>query len=273
MSLEIGDGDVVSGRTEPPVPLREQPSASPGELPRTSGRPRRRAARLVAAGVLVAAGLVSAGAGGILLSRELSRPATRSEIAAAGQTELASRWDRGPAGTIFPAAITLSEADSAGTSSARLVGIAAAASCDAGLDAQLSAVLSKYGCLAVLRATYADSSGTIAVTLGIAVMRSARAASQADDSMSSLPSSDSVQVAVFPGTIAAGFTNSQRAAFTSGISGPYLFFVAGGDTDGRPGHVGSLDPGIDTMVNGLLLPGEAGLRPAPDPCALTDVRC
>src|SRR5215469_17984692 len=105
-------------------------------------------------------------------------------------------------------------ADSNGTYSARLVGIAPAAGCDAALDPPAAAVLTRYGCTAVLRATYLDSSGTIAVTIGIAVMRSAHAATLADDSMSSLPESDNVRVAVFPGTIASGFTDAQRAAFT-----------------------------------------------------------
>jgi hypothetical protein len=277
MSSEIGGGDVAAGGTEPPDPLRDQPAAVPGEQPPAqpapASRPKRRARRLVAVGVLVAAGLASAGAGGVLRSHELGRPATRSEIAAAGAAELASRWQRVPAGTIFPAEITSSGADSLGADSARLVGIAPAASCSSALDPQLSAMLAKYGCRTVLRATYLDPSGTIAVTIGIAVLRSPRAASQADSSLSLLPSSASVQVADFPGTIASGFTNAQRAAFAYGVSGPYLFFLAGGNTDGRPGQAGSQDPGVDAMVTNLLLPAEGGLRPAPDPCGLKDVRC
>lgn len=225
------------------------------------------------AAVLVLAGLASAGAGGVLLSKEMGRHATPGEIAAAGQAELASRWERVQAGKIFPASLSFGSADSAGTYSAQLVGIAPAASCSAALDARAWAALSKYRCTTVLRATYADSSGTMAVTIGIAVMSSAHAASLADTALSSLPGSDSVQAAVFPDTIASGFGNPQRAAFTSGVSGPYLIFIAGGDTDGRAGPAGSLDPNIDAMVNNLLLPAEAGLRLAPAPCALKDVRC
>lgn len=273
MSSEIGGGEAGFGATEPHDPLRAQPLAAPAEPPQQTVRPRRRAARLATAGVLIAAGLVSAGAGAVLRSHELGRPATHSEVVAAGAAELASRWERVPAGKIFPAAITFPGPDSLGTNSVQLVGIAPAASCGAALDAQLVAALGKYGCTTVLRATYDDPSGTIAVTIGIAVMRCARAARLANSNLSLLPSSASVQVAVFPGTIASGFTNAQRAAFAYGVSGPYLFFVAGGDTDGRPGNFGSLDPGISATVTGVLLPAEAGLRPSPDPCAATDVRC
>jgi hypothetical protein len=273
MSSGIGGGESGTGGPEWPAPAREEPESQPGVSPPGNVRPKRRAARWIAVGVLIAAGLASAGAGGVLLSHELGRPATRSEIAAAGQAELASRWERVPAGKIFPASLRFQSADSLGTYSAQLVGIAPPAGCSAALDPQLSSALKRYGCTVVLRATYLDPSGTIAATIGIAVMRSVHAASLADHELSSLPQSDSVQVAVFPGTIASGFTNPQRAAFASGISGPYLFFIAGGNTDGRPGRAGSLDPDIDAMVNYLVLPAEAGLRAAPAPCALKDVRC
>lgn len=49
----------------------------------------------------------------------------------------------------------------------------------------MAAIARRHGCRMVLRATYLDASGTLAVTMGVAVMDSPLAAQQADATVTS----------------------------------------------------------------------------------------
>ena len=60
---------------------------------------------------------------------------------------------------------------------AHRIGIARQASCHTATDPAVARVLARYGCLAVLRATYADATQSLAVTVGIAVLPGPAAAS------------------------------------------------------------------------------------------------
>ena len=278
MSADRGDGgpaadhgstERVAGRAMAAGPAGSDPGQAGPLAARKRGR-----TRVAAICLLLALGLSSTGAGGFLLRREMGRAATPAEIAAAGRAELAARWRELPAGMIFPPSVTFLAADFSGNSTARLVGVAVPASCSVALDAQVLAKLSGLGCVTVLRATYIDYSGTIAATIGIAVLRSPRAATAGLARLSDILNRSGLRVAVFPGTIAAGFGDPQRAVFNDAKgAGPYLYFVVGGDTDGRPGSAGGTDANLTAMANGLLAVPEAQFRLAGRPCALREVRC
>ena len=135
-------------------------------------------------GLLAAlAGLVlAAGAAAVqFLPRSFSQ-AQRQQIMA---WEIGKRWRDWPAGRIFPAAIGYNLRGSAfggGPSlalRAERVGIADQASCRDGTEPAAGPLLTKQGCLAVLRATYQDATQTFAVTVGVAVMPSSSASSAA----------------------------------------------------------------------------------------------
>jgi hypothetical protein len=113
--------------------------------------------------VLSLAGVAGLAIGGFALHAELTRPATAAEAAAAGRAEIATRWQRLPAGRLFPATISYLSAGRQQTT-ARRVGIAPAASCAAALDPAVAAIFRARGCRAVLRASYTDSSGSLTVT-------------------------------------------------------------------------------------------------------------
>ena len=104
------------------------PSAGSQHLAR-----RRRWVRSLVLLILTALGLTGIAGGGWLGYREMTRAATRAEISAAGQAELASRWERLTAGQMFPARVGYTGPEGVKTA-AWLVGIAPRASCRAALD-------------------------------------------------------------------------------------------------------------------------------------------
>ena len=93
-----------------------------------AGGTRRSRLRTVALILFVVAGLAGLGGGGSLLAVVLTRPPASAEIAAAGRAEIASRWQRLPAGKIFPATIGYLTSDGLDTAASR-VGIASITSC------------------------------------------------------------------------------------------------------------------------------------------------
>src|SRR5579859_6391899 len=89
-------------------------------------RPSRRRTVLLATLLVLGLGLTAGAATGLTL--ELTRHATDAEISAATQAELGSRWQRLPAGTIFPATVSYSDSQGNSVTAAR-IGIAPASSC------------------------------------------------------------------------------------------------------------------------------------------------
>jgi hypothetical protein len=187
--------------------------------------------RVTAVVVLIIFGLGGVAGGAIALYAELTRYATPAEATAAGTQEQASLWQRLTAGQIFPRSVGY--ATSAGNNvTATLVGIAPPASCASSADPGIAQALVKAGCLTMLRATYADPSGTALATVGIAVLRSPGAAQQAYNAVDD-DSSEGVRAVAFPGTSSAAFTDAAREMFGSEVNGPYVFFYAAGYADGR----------------------------------------
>jgi hypothetical protein len=186
--------------------------------------------------------------------------------------EVARRWRALPEGQIFPADLRYTLPGAAFSASkglrltARRLGVARPARCAKGAGPDAGRILDRYGCTELLRATYLDSTGSLVVTVGVAVLRNAAAAAAADARLTSdrhdgLP--DSVRPAPVSGTLAARFSSSQRQLAWDTHAGPYVILATAGYADGRPRvHVGadsylrsemsSLDGGLGGAVQGVL---------------------
>ena len=211
--------------------------------PWATGRPRGRARRvLLVIGLAVGlAGLVlSAGAAAIqFLPRNFSS-AQRQQIMA---WEIGKRWRSWPAGRIFPSSIGYTLPASAfggGQSlalSAERVGIASQASCPDATGHAVGALLAKRGCLAVLRATYQDTTQTFAVTVGVAVLPVSSASSAAKASTALKHGAGPqpwLRAVSFRHTTTAHFAGTGTKVGWSSARGPYLVLATVGYADGRP---------------------------------------
>jgi hypothetical protein len=112
-------------------------------------------------------------------------------------------------------------------------------------SAAAGAALRKNGCEAVLRATYVDATRSYVMTVGVAVLPNATAATSADSSLApprltaaraasargALPVG--VQVVPFRGAT-AGVYDYHRQISKSFTAGPYLIMYAAGYADSRP---------------------------------------
>jgi hypothetical protein len=237
----------------------------------TTDRPRR--ARLIALITLVVLGLAGALGGGFALHRELTRGATKAEVAAALATEIGSRWERLPAGTIFPA--TISYPGAAGnTTTATLVGIAPITTCRAALEPAALAQIRSAGCTTMLRATYVSAGGAIAATVGIGVLPSAAAAEKAEGELALQPGTG-LYTLPYAGTITSSFTGAARGAAGVQFAGPYLFLYTAGYTDGQPGStIVAGDTGeLGALGTGILSVLEKTMTSHGKPCSMRDISC
>lgn len=154
--------------------------------------------------------------------------------------EIAKRWRTWPAGQIFPPAISYTmpgKAFGGGQSlslSAQRVGIAPQASCREGAQRAANSVLAKHGCLAVLRATYEDTTQTLAVTVGIAVLPAQSAAQAAALSLGGTQPGSGIRAVSFRRTATAHFGGPNGKLMWDRVAGPYLVISAVGYADGRP---------------------------------------
>jgi hypothetical protein len=163
--------------------------------------------------------------------------------------EIGKRWRTWPAGELFPASVsyqltaTVLQSGTGIGLVARRIGIAPQSSCASATDPVASRVLAKHGCRAVLRATYRDSTGTFAVTVGIAVLPSPAMASGA---AGELPDGSGLKPGVravgFHGTLTAAFNDPARQLSAVSARGPYVIMTAVGYADGRHRVHESADP-------------------------------
>lgn len=186
--------------------------------------------------------------------------------------ELARRWRALPEGRIFPAGIGYTLPGAAFPPArglpltARRLGVARQAGCAHGAGRAAVQILDRYGCTELLRATYVDSTGSMIVTVGVAVLRDGRAAAAAEQQLISdrhggQPAS--VRPAPVSGTLAAHFSSAQRQLSWDAHAGPYVILATAGYADGRPRvHVAadsylryemsSLDHGLGKAVENVL---------------------
>lgn len=220
---------------------------------------------------LVAIGLAATAGGGTVLALEMTRHATGAEALAAATAEVSSRWQRLAAGQIFPRQLGFTT--SAGTQfRATLAGIAPRATCAQATDPVMARALARAGCVTVLRATYADGSGALVATAGIAVMPSSAAAERAF-AATDASSSSGVRAVSFAGTVANLFGDAQRQVFSMQNEGPYIFFVSAGYADGRPSSPGLGELQFSDLSSGMTGDLIAIMTNYRNPCREKDIRC
>ncbi len=232
------------------------PSA-PGEAAQPRPGPRWRRSLIAVALLLGLCGLAAATAG--VVNQILPRRFTAAQQRQIETWEVSRRWRAMPAGTIFPARIGY-QVTGAQVGLARPVplhasrlGIAAQAPCRAAADPATARILARYGCQAVLRATYVDGTGSLVVTVGIAPVRSRAAAAAAAAALTAASRSGGPAGGLapvrYPGTLAARFGPAQRQLMLAGSQGPYVVMSVAGYTDGRPQVRLSADPYMTDEMN------------------------
>ena len=159
--------------------------------------------------------------------------------------EEAARWREFAPGVIFSASVrypppAVLNDGTALTLAAARVGIAPQQTCQAAADRAIASVLNANGCQAILRATYANSTDSYVVTVGVAVLPSSRQARAAQAQLSGPGTAGrrgargGVRAARFPGTVAAAFTDDRRQLSASLSAGPYIVLYTVGYSDNRP---------------------------------------
>jgi hypothetical protein len=247
------------------------PASSIPPLPAAAPLPKRRGG-LVAVVVLILVGLLGLLGGGAALGWELTRKATKAEQAAALRTEIASRWQRLPAGKIFPATISYKNSEGYATTATR-VGVAPQTSCASALEQSAVHTFHSDGCSAVLRATYVDESGTLVATVGIAVMPSEFAAFSAQSDVQAVDSGDSLRAMPIASTIASNFSDAQRGAAEAQFAGPYVFFYTAGYTDGMPSAAAGTGAELTALGDGILGVLEPTMTKHSSTCMMKDIKC
>jgi hypothetical protein len=213
------------------------------------------------------AGLAASAAG--VSAQLLPRKFTAAQQREIMNWEAARRWRVLSAGKIFPAIIayqlpaTALEADAGLPLKAYRVGISPQTSCAVASDPPAARLLSAGHCSAMLRATYADETDSMLVTVGVAVMRSARAASSAAHALSAGPElHPGIGAVAFGGTLAASFGDRERQLDWAASAGSYLILSAVGYADGRPKVAVPSDSYIDQEMTSFAN-GVAGAVSAP----------
>jgi hypothetical protein len=167
--------------------------------------------------------------------------------------EVMRRWQTIPAGQIFPASVpyqlsasVLGDVSPLHLQALRISIAPQESDCaKAVTSAAAGTALRKHGCEAVLRATYVDATRSYVMTVGVAVLPNAAAATSADSSLApprltaaraasarrALPAG--VQVLSFRGAT-AGVYDYHRQISKSFTAGPYLIMYAAGYADSRP---------------------------------------
>jgi hypothetical protein len=259
----------------PPVPVTSASEYLPTQ--RTASRPRHKGL-LLAVLSLSLVGLLAATAGLVvqLLPRTFNTAQKQQIIA----WDLGKRWRTWPAAKIFPDSIqypvpgnALGGADL--SLAAHRIGIARQASCHTATDPAVARVLARYGCLAVLRATYADATQSLAVTVGVAVLPTPAAARASQNVLAGQHGNGprpGVRVVSFRRTPVARFGNRQRQLSSVKRAGPYLVFTTVGYADGRRRvheaanlYATAEMLGLEGGVGGWVV-GHLGAAPPPPAC-------
>jgi hypothetical protein len=207
----------------------------------------RRRYRLVLVGLVLALIGLSASIGSVVL-HVLPRTFTRGQEQQLAAWEIGKRWRTWPAGRIFPAVIPYQVPASALDSgspaqlSATRIGIAPDSSYHTTTGQRTRLMLARQHCTTVLRATYRDSTGAFAVTVGIAVLPSPGQASHALRALPARAASAGVHTVPFGRTPAASFSNAARQLSDISAVGPYLIMSTVGYADGRHRVRESADP-------------------------------
>jgi hypothetical protein len=193
----------------------------------------RRAALIVVCGVIAAFSLGVASQAARLAHAQSARGPSRAEIAAAATAGVAQRWERLTLGQIFPGSVPYISAQRTSETAARL-GIGAGDSCAEALDDTLDSAARSLGCVAALRASYADELGGAVFTVGVVVFPSGDAAREfaARVPRGEYPATG-LHALFLPGTPAARFRDPARQSSAIQVTGPYVVLAVAGYADGR----------------------------------------
>jgi subtilisin family serine protease len=163
-----------------------------------------------------------------------TREPTRAELSEAAAAAVAQRWERMPAGQIFPATIGYMT-DLRTQEKASRLGIDQGDTCAGAVDGTLRRQAGGDGCIAGLRADYADQLLGSVYTLGVLAFPSAASAADffARIPLDAYPAAGLRAFAV-PGTPAALFGDGARQAAAAQLAGPYVVLAVAGYSDGRP---------------------------------------
>lgn len=241
--------EVDSGAPTPPTGYQFVPFAwAPlSAIPAAAGTPdapdtpamaapaghRRQWAATLAVAVAAAIVLVAAFGAAGRAHAELTRKPTSAELSAAAALGEASRWQRWPAGQIFPAKLPYTSNLRNGEA-ARRAGIAPGDGCAAAVDTALVALTRRYGCRAALRASYLDQLGGVIYTIGVLAFPGPRGAAGFFRHYSAgLIPVRGLHALALPGTPAAAFTDAARQAASASLHGPYVVLTVAGYADGR----------------------------------------
>jgi hypothetical protein len=214
-------------------------------------------ALLALAGGLCALAVAAAGVASQVLPRRFS-VAQQHQIE---KWEVARRWRTLPASAIFPATVAyrlpagILNSAAGLTLSARRLGVSDPQQCAAGAGQTAARILHRYHCTALLRATYADSTGSMVATVGVAVLPDNADAAQAQYRLALAGRGgqpDSVQAARVPGTLAEGFGARQQQMSMNTHAGPYVILATVGYADGRPRVRVAADAYLDQEMNSLV---------------------
>ena len=193
-----------------------------------------RAVRLTACATAALAGLAVAVVAGAHAHAMDTAPPTRAELSAASAVGIAQRWERMPAGTIFPATIGYTS-DLSTKETASRVGIDPADRCANAVDGTLRALAARDGCVAAVRADYTDQLRGSVYTVGVLAFPSA---ARASDFYARLPRggypATGLRAFAVPGTPAALFGDAARQTSAAQPAGPYVVLAVAGYSDGRP---------------------------------------
>ncbi len=184
-------------------------------------------------GVITAISLGVAGQAARLAHAESARGPSQAEIAAAATAGVGQRWERLTLGQVFRASVGYTSGQGTSETAPRL-GISAGDSCNEALDDTLDSAAQRFGCVAAMRASYADELRGTVVTVAVVVFPDNGAAREfaAKVPKGDLPAAG-LHALALPGT-AAAFTDSARQASAFQVTGPYVVLAVAGYADGRP---------------------------------------
>jgi hypothetical protein len=174
--------------------------------------------------------------------------------------ETARRWRADPAGEIFPLTVAYEQPSPVidpalnDTLQARRLGIGSQGGCGADVSAAAARVLVSHNCTALLRATYLDSSGSMLVTVALAVLPGSSAAAAASSALTAPPGGMTYApwALAVRGTPAARFRNRERQLAYATSEGPYVVLATAGFTDGRPHEPLRTDSYYDREMTNLV---------------------
>jgi len=241
-------------------PWRHAAPSYGGQPPYRARRSRRRRLAALTALVLGALGLALSLTG--VAFQLLPRQFTQQQQRQIKDWEIGKRWQTLTAGDIFPASLTYAPPTSL-TDGANLrltasrIGIARQASCTAATDKTVGPVLARYGCQAMLRATYVDGTDSYVITVGVAAMPGSARAKAAQQELAGVVGTNGAGVRTVPvaGSLAAAFTDGRRQLAASSAHGPYLVFYTIGYTDDRP----PVPVSADNYADSEMTAAEAGV--------------